>query len=700
MGLRTFTNTRLLSEAANDFIRYGYYTKAPKGTPEYKSYWAEQKRRCKQGYSVGDVSITGRHYFYLNFCPIKKTEKKKDGSWNVMSAKKLLFPSFWEIDYNWWWAKEIAMFGMTKEDVQILGIDGLPIKDYTDAKHLSCLKTRRAGFSYKEAADGVWNYNFVPGSKSYFFASKDDYLTKDGILNKVTTYLDHLNGNTQNFWRRNRMVKDTMMLRRASYLDTRKNEKGYKSEILGVIIDDPDKVRGKDGIKITYEEAGSFKNLKAALAISVPSVRDGATITGQISVFGTGGEEGPDIEGLEDIFLAPEEYDMLAFNNIWEEGMEETVCGYFVPCTHANQDFMDGDGNVDVQGALEYDETERAKKKRLRDPKELDRRIAEFPRTPSEALQRISANIFPVAQAQACLRRLEKNQAMLASVMHGVLYQGDKEVEFRPTDSVRPIHQFPHKNDDDLTGCVSIFFQPQKDYLGRVNPEHYFVSVDPFYKEQAEDRTSLWSASVWKHKFKGDPYGGIKMATFVGRPAQLSTAYRNTVLLSGLFGGCKIQSEIAGGGQGLYDYLKTKKLLHLAAFQPLLFSTKEVNSEKNRSYFMNLSTDDKKNGLSYYAEHLMEQIGINEQGQPIYYIDMIRDPAELREIIKFNPDPKKNFDRISDAIVAMYTMREFQQSPPSSSTEVSSFLLNAVQGGDEKYMGGDYNSLDDLLVPD
>jgi hypothetical protein len=89
MGLRTFTNTRYFSEAAITFKRDGFYCKAPKGHPDYKAYWAEQKRRCKEGYQVGDLRITGRHYFYLNFCPIKRTAPKKGGGNDILVATTL-----------------------------------------------------------------------------------------------------------------------------------------------------------------------------------------------------------------------------------------------------------------------------------------------------------------------------------------------------------------------------------------------------------------------------------------------------------------------------------------------------------------------------------------------------------------------------------------------------------------------------------
>lgn len=672
MGLKTFTNTRYLSDAANDYTKNkGVYTQAPIGSRDYEDYWAEQTRRCKEGYSVGDVSITGRHYFYLNFCPIEQADSTANK--NTIASKILTFPKFWEIDYNWWWAKDIAMNGASAEKVKSLQIDGLPIKDYNVARHLSCLKTRRAGFSYKEAADGVYNYNFIPRSKSYYFASRLDYLVVDGILNKAATHLDHLNNNTQTYWLKNRMEKNTTIHYKASYIDDRGIVRGYKSEIIGVPIDNANKVRGKSGLKITFEEAGSFRGLREALAIAVPSVRSGTKLTGQISVFGTGGEEGPDIEGLEDIFAEPDAYDMLAFNNIWEEGMEDTLCGYFVPCYSANEDFMDENGNCDIPNAIKYDETERDKKRKLRNIKELDKRVAEFPRTPSEALQRVSQNILPVVLAQEQLRKIERNPDIQSSMLHGIIFQGEKKIEFRPSNAVHPIEQFPHKNDDDLTGCVTIFYPPDP------NAE-YFSVTDPYYRDQAEDRTSLWAFYIMKRKSMGDVLGDVIVAKYVGRPTLLNTCYENSTLLAKMYK-CKIQCEIAGGGEGFYTYLKNKKLIDMAEFQPTLFNKKQVQQLKNRQYFMNISTEDKKNGLSYFAEWLIRPRGLNIHGQPVLNIHMITDAGLLREIIKYNPDPKKNFDRISAMIVAMFMMKEEEIKPVNNGvSKYNSFIANSLKG--------------------
>lgn len=657
--MKILVNSEYFSDGANDYKKNkGLYTKAPVGSREFLDYWKEQKRRCIEGYSVGGTKITGRHYWYLNFCPIKRTEKTNNdpskAGWNVMKEKELLFPKFWLVDYEWWWAKEIAMKGMLKEDVAKLEIQSLPIIDYTTGKHLVCVKTRRAGFSYKEAADGAYNYNFIPRSKSFFFASKKDYLTDDGILNKFQTYLEHLDKNTQNYWRKNRMEKDSLsdMHWKSSYIDGHKQVRGYQSEVMGVIINDPNKVRGKDGIKITFEEAGSFKDLLAALAIALPSVKDGSTMTGQISVFGTGGEEGPAIQGLEELIYNPEAYDMLEFKNIWETGMEETAVGYFVPCYMANQDFMDESGNVDIQGAIDYDDSERLKKKKTGNPKELDRRIAEFPRNIDEALARSHKSIFNrVEQIRAHLKALKMNKDVLSSIRHGTLIETKGGVEFVPLPDAQPIIKYPHNQGDDLKGAVSIYYPPERG-------ASYQLVVDPYYKDGAEDLTSLWCTYVIKLPTKGDPQGGRVCASYVGRPALLDTCYEISALLSKMYNEGRIQSEIQGGGQEFFKYLKKKNLLHLVCFEPVITSSKEITSEKNRSYFMNVTTESKRIGLSGFANWFEQIIGLDEEGEPIYRFQTCTDIGLLEECIRWKE--KGNFDRISAYVIYYFMLQEYE----------------------------------------
>ena len=54
-------------------------------------------------------------------------------------------------------------------------------------------------------------------------------------------------------------------------------EMGNKSQIMGVSLKDaPDKVRGKAGELVFFEEAGSFPGLLKAWEVTMPTMRQGA----------------------------------------------------------------------------------------------------------------------------------------------------------------------------------------------------------------------------------------------------------------------------------------------------------------------------------------------------------------------------------------------------------------------------------------
>lgn len=673
-----FINTRYFREAAIDFKKNkGRYTLAPIGSKEWYEYWEEQERRCRFGYKVGGVKITGKHYGYMNFSRMKRVGENNKGA--VVSHKEMDFPGFWEIDYDWWWYKEIAWYGCTKAQLDKLKLwrnpkenrdkEGNLLGTHGGGKHLSCLKTRRGGFSYKEAYDGVHNYNFIPGSISYYFAAIEQYLTTDGILNKVAVNLEWLNQFTDGFWLKNRMEKNTLMHQKASYKDDYGAVKGFLSEIVGVIINDPDKVRGKDGIKLTYEEAGSFKNLKKALGISVPSVGEGATLTGQISVFGTGGEEkGQDIEGLEDVFLNPILHNMLMFENDWEQGYEGTECGVFIPCYMANPSFMDSDGNVQRELALTYEDEIRATKRNSGDSKDFDLRIAEHPKVPTEALLRPNNNGFPKAEMLLQKNRILRSKELMGRIQHGMVRNiPGKGLDFCIEEGLKPITKYPHKNEDDIRGCFTMIERPQKckiivdgKEIERTPEGVYYIVVDPYYKDQPKgDQEHVSLGAIYVIKMRSMYFTNkvdLDVAWFVGRPG-ITTNFHEILFNIADFYNAKIQGEIGGGGQGIVDYARAHRKLDRLEFEPLYINEKEIEKiSKNRSYLMDLQDDQKRLGLTYWADWLKTVVGIDENGHEIWNLHYIYDLGLLDEGRQFND--KGNFDRISAQIIKMFVIRE------------------------------------------
>lgn len=686
MGFHHLVNTQYFREAAMNFYKNGgRYTTAPRGSRDYFEFWEEEDRRCREGYSVGDLWIPGRYYFYLNYCPMHKVPdhialamlaeaKDKKGRISKRTAEKVFeLPRFWEVHYEWSMFRHIAWHGGEFMGIQSPG-----------GQHICCTKTRGAGWSYIEAADGVYNFNFIKGSKSYYFAGIEAYLTGDGILTKVQPMLDWINEHSP-YWKQNRQKKSTIMHQKATFIDEFGVEKGAGSEIIGQVVDNPNKTRGKRGRKIVFEEGGSFPNLKSALEISLGSLRDGTIYVGQASVFGTGGEEGPGIEGLEDIFSNPEEWDMLAFPNVWEEGNEQESCGYFVPCWRANNMFMDVDGNVAMEEAIIADDKERAKKKKSKDPKSLDRRKAEYPRTPSESFQRLTFNMFPIAEIDQQIRRVKHDKGVASLIRHGHLVRGEKGVEFIPKfEDLFPVNEYPHKKDGDLRGCITIFERPFYDQNGNVPQGLYSVVIDPYYKEESADLTSLFACYVIKHYNNLDPISeGLPVACYIGRPEELRYAYEQAFLLADYYGSCNIQSEIAGGGQGIIDYARERHLLHRLEREPEMLHNKEYSSSaasKNASIFMNMPTEKKRLGLTYLADWCKHVRGHDEKGNPILNIHRVYDLGLLQEMRKFNPE-KGNFDRISAMIIAMFMLKEKVAKAAEQVEEEYDFYNRELFGG-------------------
>lgn len=676
-----FVNTRMFSEAAIEYRKNkGRFTLAPVGSREYTEYWDMQEDRCANGFKCGGLWIPGRHYFYLNFTPILKIpdemllsvlrgSKDKRGHLSAVTMEKILeFPRFFEIDHEWYRYKHIAWNGGKFQHVRSPG-----------GKNICCAKTRGCGFSYKESSDGVYNYTFIPDSKSYYFASGEGFLITDGILNKVKGMLDWINENIP-YWSQNRMEHDTLMHMKASYIDEFGTKKGNMSEVIGVILDNPNKSRGKRGKKIVFEEAGSFKKLKEALAISVGAMKDGSFKVGQISVFGTGGEEGPSIEGLEDIWNEPDVYDMLAFNNIWEEGAEGTKCGYFVPATKANIKYMDEDGNVDLEGAMDFEKQQRAIKEKAKDVKELDRYKAEYPITPNEVFMRLGKNPFRIAELDKQIQRIERNPAIQSLIRHGELSRGDKGVEFtvKTKHEARPIEEYPHNQRDSLEGCVSIVERPWLNQRQQTPGGIYQIVFDPFYKEESEDMTSLFAIQVWKlYNQFSSINENLPIAWATLRPGDLNRAYEILFMLADWYN-ANVQGEIAGGGQGVLDYAKRNKFLHKLDFELELTDTKEVTEKKNRSYLMNMATEKKRMGLTYLINWHMEQRGIDENKNPIYNIHRTYDIAFLREMRKF--DGKRNADRISAGAVAMFSLKEKASRQQEDQEEKDDFYNREIFG--------------------
>ena len=619
--------------AAKFFEEKGYYTEALPGTKDYYDYWDEEQKRCMYGYAIDELHVTGFHYFYLNYCPIDRAvdEILPDGT--TQSRRERTFPRFY--DGDWEYFQEI-------DKARALN------------RHMIVLKARRKGYSYKAGSMLARNYFFFRNSKNFVFAGQKEYLIGDGLLSKAWEFLSFIDDHTA--WAQPRL-RDREMSKMSGYkkkVNGIEIEMGMKSQIMGVSLKDaPDKVRGKAGELIFFEEAGSFPGLLKAWEVTMPTMRQGAKTLGMMIAFGTGGTEGADFEAMEEIFYNPAAYDCMDYENEWDEGALGTRCGYFIPIQKNLDGFIDVDGNSEEVDAVEYEKGMREKKKGAADAKSLDQYIAEHPFSPQEATLQITANLFDIATLQEHYNTIKAGNLQTKGTQGRLYYKGEN-VEFKPDYNLRPVIKFPHRKDDDNNGCVVIYQNPYKNKQGVTPHNLYVVCHDPYGQNQSADSSSLGAAYVLKRPNNVSQPDDMIVASYVGRPKTQDEYNRNLFMLADYYN-AKIGFENDRGE--VIAYAKRFRKLHKLQPEFEMLDKRELQSRRvRRTYGMHMTEARKHQGEIYIRDWLNSLRGVDEDGKKLLNLQKIYDPALIQELIKFNH--KGNFDRVMALMIGMYHTRE------------------------------------------
>lgn len=643
--LKVTLNSDKFRQPALFFKRNDCFTFAPPGTSEYIKYWTQEREYCMNGYEAEDGDrIPGHMYFYLNYYPIDlvgEVEVTINGVTSMRAEKKRDFPRFYDYD---------RFFFESVEYAEYIG------------KHMSVLKARRKGYSFKVSAMLTRNYYFYRNSVGFALAAEAEFLVRDGILSKSWDSMDFIDQYTA--WYKKRQKTNTKMHRRASFIqkdDTGVEiEMGYKSEIMGVTLkNDPQKARGKAGKLIIYEEAGKFPHLLQAWQISRPSVEQGSHVFGTMIAFGTGGTEDADFESLKELFENPKAYGCLEFENIWDEEMIGQLCGFFIP-QYANLEgcyedkdnpddpyngvpFMDKDGNTNVKVAKKFILLQRENVVRnASDKRAIDRHVAEQPITPAEATLDISANIFPKADLQRHLAHVKNDKKLSNFKQVGDLFfDTEGAVKWQPADiySAKDITKYRLKPEDDPTGQVVIWEHPRKDPPWGL----YVAGCDP-YDHDKSGTNSLGSIFIYKRIQDFDEYYELPVAEYTGRPNTANEFYEIVRKLLFYYNATLMYENEK---KGLFFYFERMNCTHLLADQPndlIGDIIKDSGVQRKKGIHMNQNIKDWGEGA--IRDWLVEEYAPGKKN-----LTKILSPALLEELISYND--KGNFDRVMAFMTVM-----------------------------------------------
>ena len=636
-------NTNKFRQAALFFEEHGCYTLAPRGTTDYNTYWDRETDRCLNGYVSEDGdAITGYHYFYLNYCPIMKLEETeytdRYGQKRTRRERIFGFPRFWDSDYYYFNAIEEAE---------------------TEGKHMAVLKCRQRGYSFKGASMLVRNYELIPGSKNFAVASEQKFLVGDGILTKAWQIMDFIDKHTD--WSKQRLTSTRM--ERVSGFKVKdelgkETEQGYLSAITGITLkNDPERLRGTRGKLVLFEEGGKFPNLETAWRVEQPAVEtDDGHAFGLLIAFGTGGTEGASFDGLKNMFYHPDAFNILSFPNIWDDGAENTRCGFFAPAywnmegddENGNPAYMDKDGNSLIDKAIEELINQRNK---VRDggatQVSIDRFISERPIKPQEACLELGRNIFPRKLLMDQLNRIRTN-VKLQNMKHIVDLAWDGDGKVKATEKkTGDITKYPLKKDDKPEGSVVIWEYPINDppfglYIGGCDP----------YDHDESFTNSLGSTFIFKRVRAGEAWNDVIVAEYTGRPDTAEEYYENVRKLL-TFYNARLLFE--NERKGIYPYFTNKHCDYLLADQPDKIITEVFkDSRVQRRKGCHMTKQIRAYGEGLILEWLMDEF---EPGHP--NIERIYSEPLIEELIQ--NDGEKNVDRLIALCMVMIYREELYQ---------------------------------------
>lgn len=640
-----FVNTLGFSEDGRRFLRYGYYTDAPKGTLDYDKYWEEQEKRCLNGYTIGGVRITGRQYFFLNFCPIKaRPININTGLEDLNARKRWTLPRF--LDHSYYFFHELEE--CLAEGPHI----GRP------RQGMCILKSRRKGFTYQISGGGyAYNFEFVPHSMNMLAAfEKTHYkVTLDGIHSA----LNHMNKNTP--WIRRREVLNQRDHFRASFKEKDAQnvevEDGYLSEVHAISFkDNPFKSIGESLDIAGFEEAGKFTGLLEALAITEPTYRDGDIMTGVPLVWGTGGDIEAGGIALESFFYNPKAYGFKGYNNIYDDNATGE-CGWFVDdlwylpgktlIGGKETDMVDNQGNSIRSAAYESLMKKRDDKKKG-DPRAYKTFITQQPLTPKEALMRTDGDFFDVIAAQDRLSQIETNPAIyLNTIFIGRLHVNEaNKIEWRPSDD-SPVREFPMRDNKNKPGAIEIYEHPVRNERGEIPSGLYIAGIDP-YDDDESTTDSLGSTLIMN--IATDRI----VAEYTGRPPTAYQYYENVRRLLMYYNAMAMYENAK---KGLYVYFERMNSTYLLADTPKFLKDMELvkgggTGNSSKGYFPSQQVNAFGRGL---IRNWSQQLA-HGHDDGVTNMLVIRSWGLLKELANYNS--KGNFDRVSAAIALMLIREE------------------------------------------
>ena len=658
-----FVNTHLLTEMADYYRENNEYTSfKPNSIAHTKLRKREQYRR-KHGFdapcllypdgTVHMCHITGSHYNFLNYTRMERLDESSiiKGNKNV-ATKHFDFPKF--IDAQYW----------TFHVMEFVKNNGF---------HLIIDKTRRGGFSYIMASDSANTVNCNSRKVVIHVAADSKYLTDRGGLT------DFAISDIRFYEEKSPFVRGILSTTKEDFRLGYKLRNGveadnsWKSALLSVSAhNNPDCAIGKDAVVVKVEELSTMENFDDFMNVTEPAMRTGSFVTGTLMAWGTA--TSGNMQVFEQNFYNPLAFHFMPFENVWDRDARSEVCGFFKPYCWGLEGLyqgvpgMDKDGNSNLSVGLQIAKQERLDKKASsKSYADYINYLGQYALMPSESFSSASENIFSSEELTAWEDRL-RIDSDLRFFTDGMFDESKGKLEFvsnaRLAAEGKTVYDWiqgvPRRGNEDPHGCVRIWFFPE--YIERITPSGkvkeipeglYSITYDPVgvdkEKNEITNKHSHNSISVWMNPHAINGFKSKKVAAYYGRPDRLEEADMICYQLARFYN-CKGTTNVEiNRGETVSNFKKWGATQYLA-FEPVFVWDASIQEAYSKTYGYSIGDNAKKlNAIRLLKEYLYEEIGKDEEGNPVRNFHLIYDYQAILELKKWNS--KGNFDRVSEMLL-------------------------------------------------
>ena len=646
-GYRPITETEGLdfdpswfTEARETFLKTEQYCSYYPGSKLYRDFWNEEYRRCREGMTVNGYTITGFNYYFLNYYQLPNTEQDVAGD-----SRSIIFPRFFVYQYEFFHYFELCR---------------------KLRKNMTVMKNRGCGFSEIHASIFDNFFNCFNNSICLLTAFDDNYVKK--TLDKINAGITFTDDNTQGGMLKLRQVINTATKKRASHykvVNGQKIETGFMSQIEGIVVDKDRKMRGDRVGFLFLEESGSNPILERSFIKAEELVTVGGNKIGIIAAVGTGGDAGPNLEGLRKVYYNPKMFQVLPFKHNYTEDGDWVETAYFIPAyiSMNNSKFVGSRGEYLMKKQREYYEQRRAE---ITDPQTLLEHKAEQCFTAEEAFAAEGVNKFnklKIAE-QIIAIRIKKEAPPIQRGYMEFIYSGPE----RKRENIIGVRFKPNPN-----GPIRILEEPLWEIDNSPIIQNLYVAgIDGIDIGQAETSKETRDPSKFCTMIKRRVHGmkePMYVAYYLDRPDDIREAYKQTMALLWYY---QAKANIEATRLSVLTYARDNKFAHFFMRRPRVCYGGDERRRNSNQYGTTATTAMIEHGTDLVASY------VEDYCHNIWFIDF------LEQLNLYTDENKGKFDMVAACQMAEVGDEELSDIIPREYKPVSKEFRDIGYYTDEK----------------